>query len=103
VGNSLEVIQSNVNSYMRSVIRRIEFLSLEVAPEKMGVVLFWGRKRVDAKAFSVRIKDIAVQPRPCMKYLGVVLDSKLNPSPVNYNLYGTVRNLGRKCPVVVLT
>jgi len=26
-----------------------------------------------------------------------------SPSPVKYNLYGTVRNLGRKCPVVVLT
>jgi len=78
VGNSLEVIQSNVNSYMRSVMRRIEFLSLEVAPEKTEVVLFWGRRRVDSRAFSVRIKDTTVQPRPHMKYLGVVLDSKLS-------------------------
>jgi len=46
-GSSIEVIQFNVNEYVRQVMRRIEFLSLEVASEKTEMVLFGGRKRVD--------------------------------------------------------
>jgi len=102
VGNSLEVVQSNVNAYLRSVMRRIEFLSLEVAPEKTGVILFYGRKRVDARNFSVRIGNTVVQPRLSMKYLGVILDSKLNFKNhftyINEKVGKVSRALGRLMP-----
>jgi len=50
--NLLEV-QSNINAHIKLVMRKIEFLSLEVAPEKTEAVLFWGRRRADPTALSL--------------------------------------------------
>jgi len=43
--NSVEIAQSNINRYIDLVLRRIEFLSLEVAASKTEAVLFRGSKR----------------------------------------------------------
>jgi len=78
VGRSIDAVQSNVNGYIRFMMRRIQFLSLEMAPEKTESVLFWGRRRINPASLTIRIGNTSVQPGTVMKYLGIILDSKLN-------------------------
>jgi len=78
VGNVYEVIQSNANAYIRLVIKRIKFLALEVAPEKTEAVLFKGRKRYDGRPPVIRVDGVVVPIKRSMKYLGVILDHRLN-------------------------
>jgi len=60
------------------VVRRIEQLSLQVAAEKTDAVLFYGRRRPERLTPFVRIKGELIKVSPHMKYLGVMVDSKLN-------------------------
>jgi len=82
-GNMSKAVQSNINTYLRLVTRRIEFLSFEMAADKTEVVLTRRlisrdrRRLVDADPV-VRIGNTVVPITPSMKYLGVVLDCKLN-------------------------
>jgi len=75
---TVEAAQSNINCYLNYVIRRIEFLGLEVAPQKTEAVLFRGNRRLTYTDPMVRIKDSFVKTGPVMKYLGVLLDCRLN-------------------------
>jgi len=76
--NSVEVAQHNINNYLDKVLRRVEFLSLEVAPEKTEAVLFRGRKRLDYSDPLIRVRGSLVKVQTHMKYLGVILDYRLN-------------------------
>jgi len=102
VGGSTEAVQDHINDYLRCVVRRFEFLSIEVAPEKTEVVLFWGRKRVSPADITVRIGNVRVKPRPFLKYLGVLLDSKLKFNTHFSHIEGKIgkvsRALGRLMP-----
>jgi len=76
--NSVKIAQYNINIYLERVLRRVEFLSLEVAPEKTEAVLFRGRQRLEYRDPLVRVSGSLVRVQPYMKYLGVILDNRLN-------------------------
>jgi len=76
-GKTVEIVQSQLNTFIAYVVRRIEFLSLNVAADKTEVVLFRDRRRLDYTNSMVRIGRSLVPVQPSMKYLGVMLDSKL--------------------------
>jgi len=77
-GKTGDVIRSNVNAYIKLVVKRMEFLALEVAPEKTEAVLFRGRNRLVGGAPTVRLGNSIIPIGTSMKYLGVILDSKLS-------------------------
>jgi len=69
--NSVEVAQSNMNCFINLVLRRIEFLSLEVAASKTEVVLFHsGRRRLNYTDPLIRVKNSFIHVSPSLKYLG---------------------------------
>jgi len=76
--NTVEVAQYNINYYMVYLLRRIESLSLEVAPEKTEAILFHGQKRLDFTNPLIQVKGTFVRVSPHIKYLGVMLDARLN-------------------------
>jgi len=76
--NSVEIAQSNINFILDYVLRRIEFLSLEVTAEKTEAVLFRSNRRLNYMDPLILVKGSFVRISPQMKYLGVILDSKLN-------------------------
>jgi len=49
-----------------------------VAPEKTEAILFRGRDRLDFTNPCIRIRGSLVRVSPSIKYLGVMLNSKLN-------------------------
>jgi len=80
--SSVEAAQSNINRYIDLVLRRIEFLSLEMAASKTEAVLFRSnRRRWNYTDPLIRIKNTFIHVSPSMKYLGVILDSKLTFKP----------------------
>jgi len=99
---SVETAQFNMNYFMDFVLRRIENLSLEVAPEKTEAVLFRGGRRLDHTNPTIRIRNSLVRVSPFIKYLGVLLDSRLNfKAHFNYidgKLHKVIRALGRLMP-----
>jgi len=78
MGNTCDAISSNINAYIKLVMKRIEFLSLEVAPDKTEAVLFRGRRRLIGDIPVLRVGKVMVPMRTHMKYLGIILDDKLN-------------------------
>lgn len=77
-GRTIEQTQSRVNDQLVPVLRRLESLGLTVAAQKTDAVLFPGRGRVPEKPVLIRINREYVRTSPFMKYLGVMLDSRLN-------------------------
>jgi len=73
-----DVVQYNTNVFIKIVLKRIDFLGLCVAPEKTDVVLFRKRNRRLNRVPAVRVGNVAIRPKDSMKYLGVILDNKLN-------------------------
>jgi len=98
----VEIAQSNMNHFLDYVLRRIENLSLEVAAEKTDAVLFRGRKRLDYTNPTIRVKNSLVRVSSHMKYLGVLLDSRLSFKPhfyyIDEKLSRVTRALGRLMP-----
>jgi len=77
-GKTADVVRYNINVFIKLVLRRMKSLALDVAPKKTEMVLFRkGRCARDAIP-SIRIGKIAIQPKPYMKYLGLIFDCKLN-------------------------
>jgi len=77
-GNTCDAVRSNINAYIKLVLKRMKFLTLDVAPDKTEVVLFRGKGRVRDNIPSVRVGEVPVLTKLSMKYLGVILDNKLN-------------------------
>jgi len=77
-GPIVEIVQSNLNIFMVHLLRRISSLSLSVAAEKTEIVLFRGRRRLDYIDPTVRIGHVRVPVQAHIKYLGVILDDRLN-------------------------
>jgi len=76
--NNVEAARSNINLFLDHVLQRIENLSLEVAPEKTEAILFRGRRRLDFPNPLIRVRGSLIRVCPSMKYLGVLLDPRLN-------------------------
>jgi len=101
-GRCGDVIKYNANALIKRTLKRINFLGLEVAPEKTEAVLFRrGRHGCEAIS-SIRVGSVAIRPQDHMKYLGVILDSKLNFKQHFIYIDGKVgkvnRALGRLMP-----
>jgi len=77
-GESVKLVRSNLNRFMAYVVRRISALSLCVAAEKIEAVLFRGRRRVDLVDPLVRVGGVLIPVKGSMKYLGVMMDNRLN-------------------------
>lgn len=65
-----------VTVHVLAVTRRIEALGLEVAPGKTEAVLYWGRRRPEVDPI-VRVGRTYVSMKSHMRYLGVILDSRI--------------------------
>jgi len=102
VGNTCDAVRSNINAYIKLVIKRIEFLTLEVAPDKTKAVLFRSRRRLIGDIPAVQVGEVAVPMSMSMKYLGIILEDKLNFKQHFVHLDGKVgkvsRALGRLMP-----
>jgi len=102
-GGSVEAVQSNLNVFMAHVLRRTSWLSLCVAAEKTEAVLFRGRRRlIDITDPLVRVGSVLVPVKPAMKYLGVMIDCRLNFKPhfayIDAKVGKITRALGRLLP-----
>jgi len=77
-GDSVEVAQSRVNTVMPYLLNRMSRLSLDVAADKTEAVLFRGRRRLDFVDPLLRVGSAMIPTRPSMKYLGIMMDCRLN-------------------------
>lgn len=73
----MDVIRSRVNETLVHVLRRLDRLGLSVAAEKTEAVLFCGNVRPDVNPV-VRVGRTFVRMSPRLKYLGLMLDARLN-------------------------
>lgn len=84
------------------VLREIRGLGLNIAANKTEVVLFRPRRSRWRPDVSVRVGDIEVVAEKVMKYLGILLDSRLNFedhfATVETKVSGAVRSLSRLMP-----
>lgn len=75
--NNLGDLISRANSMVQKVIERIRKLELKISPSKTEAILFHGRvKPKDMIKIMVGGETIIV--KNCMKYHGILLDSRLN-------------------------
>jgi len=65
-GNTCEAVRSNINAYIKLVLKRMKFLMLEVAPDKTEVVLFRDKGRVIDTPI-VRVGEASVSTKISMK------------------------------------
>jgi len=73
----VDLARSRANDILVMVLRRFDVLSLSVAEEKTDAVLFYGRTRPDFSPV-IRVGRTYIKMMSCLKYLGLMLDSKLN-------------------------
>jgi len=76
-GSSVQAAQSSLNIFLTYVLRRTTWLSLRVAAEKTEAVLFRSRRRIDFADPLVKVGNV-VPVKSNMKYLGVMVDHRLN-------------------------
>lgn len=76
-GTIVDTTRSRTNQAIVSVLRRLDVLDLIVTPEKTEAVLFIGKTKPDLDPI-LRLRGTYVKMSPNMKYLGVMLDSRLN-------------------------
>lgn len=75
--NNMEDLIDKANSMISKVIGRTRELGFKVSPSKTEVVLFHGRIRPKEVA-KVTVEGETIVAKDCMKYLGIILDSRLN-------------------------
>ncbi|KMQ92649.1 reverse transcriptase [Lasius niger] len=75
--NNMEDLIDKANSMISKVIGRTRELGLKVSPSKTEVVLFYGRTRPKEVA-KVTVEGETIVAKDCMKYLGIILDNRLN-------------------------
>jgi len=98
----VEVARSRLNIFLTYVLRRTAWLSLHVAAEKTEAVLFRGKRRTNFADPFVRVDNVLVPVKPKMKYLGVMIDCRLNFkhhfSYIGAKVGGITKALGRLLP-----
>ncbi|KMQ91162.1 reverse transcriptase [Lasius niger] len=96
------VLQEGANLQTALVVNRIKRLGLTVSANKTEAVLFYGRRNKPKDLPSLIVDGEIVQTRPSMKYLGVILDSKmLFREHLNYietKVAKVTKTLGRLMP-----
>jgi len=75
-GKSIDEARSRANGALVQVLSRFDELGLSVAAEKTEAVLFLNKFRPGA-ASAVCVGRIDIKTSPAMKYLGIMLDSRL--------------------------
>lgn len=69
---------SRANLQVDLVLKRIRRLGLVVSAEKTEVVLFPGKTKIKAEDFpEIQVGEVTVKATTSMKYLGIILDSRL--------------------------
>jgi len=76
-GEDVDTARSRVNEIVAKVLRRFDILGLSVAEEKTEAVLFVGKRKPDVDPV-IRVGKARIKMAPRMKYLGIILDPKLN-------------------------
>lgn len=100
--SSLVEVIDRANHQLEITVGRIRSLGLTVATHKTEAVLFWPRGKKPERLPSVRIDGETIPIKGHMRYLGVMIDSKLNFHPhfeyVEKKLSKMSRALGRLMP-----
>jgi len=76
-GGDKDTIKRRAEIQVAATIRKIKELNLKVAPEKTEIVLFENNKEVDTN-LTIKIEDKSIKTKRAMKYLGIMIDDKLN-------------------------
>lgn len=77
--NEIVTAVCRANLQVGLVLNRLRRMDLKVAAEKTEVVAFQSRKRLpQAKMPRIQVGEMAVEISTKMKYLGVILDSRLS-------------------------
>lgn len=77
-GNYVDIARSGMNAQLVQVLRRLDVLSLVVAPDKAEAILFPTRRKLVGLPVLFRLNQEYIRTANTMKYLGIILDSKLN-------------------------
>lgn len=79
-GATVEQARERMNEQLVPILRRIEALGLKVAVEKTDAIVFHKpRRRLDMELpVCIRVNEEYVRTSNAIKYLGVMLDSRLN-------------------------
>lgn len=76
-GKTVSLTRSRVNQVIVKILRRLEVIDLKVAPEKTEAVLFYDKRPPDLDPV-IRMGGTYIRMSPHMKYLGILLDSRLS-------------------------
>lgn len=79
-GLTIAETRSRTNDQVSVISRRIDALGLRLAEEKTETVLFYGRVKPDTSPV-IRVGRTCVPMRRSMRYLGVILDSRMTFLP----------------------
>ena len=72
IKNSLKKLQSDV----AKITEYFDSIGLEIAPEKSQLVIF-SKTKIKEKSHQIKIQDHIVYNQQHVKYLGLIIDSKL--------------------------
>ena len=75
-GLTVEHAQLRLGVLMRRVLGWMDARGLSIAPEKTGVVIL--TKRRIPRIRTISVGDALIESKPCVKYLGVLLDSRMS-------------------------
>lgn len=75
--DNLKDLTNRANSMINKVIGRIRELGLKVSPSKTEAVLFHGKIK-PSDTVKITVEGETIIAKNCMKYLGILLDSRLN-------------------------
>lgn len=93
---------NRANLLICRVLREIGSLGLDIAADKTEAVLFHPRRTRGGPDVSVRVGNVEVVAGKTMKYLGILLDARLNFQDhfiaMENKVSGTVRSLSRLMP-----
>lgn len=77
-GENWREARSRASEAVAGVVRAIRSRGLEVAPQKTEIVIFHDGTWKEAPKTTIGVGDSEVESGPQLKYLGLVLDEKLN-------------------------
>lgn len=77
-GETFEQAARLATATVEEVVGRIERLGLQVALSKSEALVFHGPRRAPPVGSAISIREVSIELRPSMKYLGLILDSRWN-------------------------
>ena len=73
ISSSTTQLQTNVEQ----VVKYCESIGLEIGPEKSQLIIF-SKKTIKEQSLQIKIEDQIILNQKSVKYLGLILDSKLH-------------------------